>query len=42
MNAVWEAWIDPLHPPVRCTVEASLGLPELLIEFSVIAVKKSV
>lgn len=32
MNRVWEAWIDPEHPPARATVEASLALPELLIE----------
>lgn len=41
MNQVWEAWIDPQHAPARCTVQASLGLPELLIELSVIAVKKT-
>ncbi|WP_233849920.1 RidA family protein [Paraburkholderia sp. HD33-4] len=37
MNAVWQGWIDPEHLPARCTVQATLGLPELLVEFSVIA-----
>lgn len=39
MNTIWEAWVDPLHSPARCTVQASLGCPDLLIEFSVIAIK---
>jgi len=37
MNAVWQAWVDPEHLPARCTVQATLGLPELLVEFSVTA-----
>jgi len=37
MNAVWQQWVDPDHLPARCTVEATLGLPDLLVEFSVTA-----
>ncbi|WP_244195919.1 RidA family protein [Paraburkholderia susongensis] len=37
MNAVWQNWGDPEHLPARCTVQATLGLPELLVEFSVTA-----
>jgi enamine deaminase RidA (YjgF/YER057c/UK114 family) len=37
MNAVWQSWIDPGHLPARCTVQATLGLPELLVEFSATA-----
>jgi enamine deaminase RidA (YjgF/YER057c/UK114 family) len=37
MNAVWQNWVDPQHLPARCTVQATLGLPELLVEFSVTA-----
>ncbi|HXZ08718.1 MAG TPA: RidA family protein, partial [Paraburkholderia sp.] len=37
MNAVWQDWVDPEHLPARCTVQATLGLPELLVEFSVTA-----
>jgi enamine deaminase RidA (YjgF/YER057c/UK114 family) len=33
MNAVWQDWVDP----ERCTVQAALGLPGLLVEFSVTA-----
>ncbi|QQC65777.1 RidA family protein [Paraburkholderia ginsengisoli] len=37
MNVVWQDWVDPEHLPARCTVQARLGLPELLVEFSVTA-----
>jgi enamine deaminase RidA (YjgF/YER057c/UK114 family) len=37
MNAVWQDWVDPEHLPARCTVQATLGLPELLVEFSATA-----
>lgn len=37
MNAAWQRWVDPGHLPARCTVQAKLGLPELLVEFSVTA-----
>ncbi|WP_414451574.1 RidA family protein [Burkholderia sp. 22PA0099] len=37
MNAAWQQWVDPDHLPARCTVQATLGLPELLVEFSVTA-----
>jgi enamine deaminase RidA (YjgF/YER057c/UK114 family) len=37
MNSVWQNWVDPEHLPARCTVQATLGLPELLVEFSATA-----
>lgn len=37
MNSAWQQWVDPDHLPARCTVQATLGLPELLVEFSVTA-----
>lgn len=37
MNAVWQQWVDPDDLPARCTVQATLGLPDLLVEFSVTA-----
>lgn len=37
MNAVWQQWVDPDHLPARCTVQTTLGLPELLVELSVTA-----
>ena len=39
MNRVWEAWIDPLHPPARATVEARLAGPEYKVEIAVVAVR---
>lgn len=32
MNAVWEAWIDPDHPPARATVESKLAADDIRIE----------
>jgi enamine deaminase RidA (YjgF/YER057c/UK114 family) len=32
MNAVWIDWIDRDAPPARATVQAVLGLPDILIE----------
>jgi enamine deaminase RidA (YjgF/YER057c/UK114 family) len=37
MNAVWEAWVDPNHPPARATVEAALAGPEYRVEIAVLA-----
>lgn len=37
MNAAWQRWVDSDYLPARCTVQATLGLPELLVEFSVTA-----
>ncbi|MBF7682677.1 RidA family protein [Acinetobacter sp. B5B] len=39
MNTVWDAWIDPEHPPARTCVEAKLYAPEVLVEMTAIAVK---
>jgi enamine deaminase RidA (YjgF/YER057c/UK114 family) len=32
MNAAWLDWIDRNEPPARATVQAVLGLPDILIE----------
>jgi enamine deaminase RidA (YjgF/YER057c/UK114 family) len=37
MNEVWNAWVDPAHPPVRACVEAALFRPGLLVEIMVTA-----
>jgi enamine deaminase RidA (YjgF/YER057c/UK114 family) len=37
MNAVWDAWIAPGHPPARATVESRLAAPEYKVEIAVIA-----
>ena len=39
MNAAWDAWVDPKHPPARATVEARLAAPEYLVEIAVIAAR---
>jgi enamine deaminase RidA (YjgF/YER057c/UK114 family) len=39
MNAVWNAWVDPVKPPVRACVEAALFRPEVLVEIMVTAAK---
>ena len=37
MNKVWDAWVDPAHPPARATGEAKLAAPEYKVEIIVIA-----
>lgn len=32
MNRVWVDWIDKDEPPARATVEAAMGLPDILVE----------
>jgi enamine deaminase RidA (YjgF/YER057c/UK114 family) len=32
MNSAWQAWIDRDAPPARATVQAILGLPDILVE----------
>lgn len=32
MNLAWVAWIDKDEPPARATVQAVLGLPDILVE----------
>jgi enamine deaminase RidA (YjgF/YER057c/UK114 family) len=39
MNAVWNAWVDPLNPPVRACVRAELYRPEVLVEIMVTAAR---
>jgi len=38
-NAVWNAWVDPQHPPVRACVRADLTRPEFLVEIMVTAAR---
>lgn len=38
MNAVYDRWIDPAHPPARACVEARLADPDLRVEMTAIAV----
>lgn len=40
MNEVWDAWVADGFQPARACVEARMARPELLVEMSVIAVKK--
>lgn len=35
MNAAWEAWVDPQHPPARATVESRLAADDILVEIQV-------
>ena len=37
MNAAWDAWVDPLNPPARATVDARLASQQYLVEISLIA-----
>ncbi len=39
MNAVWDAWIDPVNPPARACVESRLVTPDFLVEVMIIAAK---
>ena len=32
MNSAWMSWIDRDAPPARATVQAVLGLPDILVE----------
>ena len=32
MNSVWVDWIDKEEPPARATVQAAMGLPDILVE----------
>lgn len=40
MNVIWDAWVDPEHPPSRACAEAKLATPEYLVEFIFVAAKK--
>lgn len=32
MNTAWVEWIDADEPPARATVQATMGLPDILVE----------
>ncbi|MDO5603575.1 MAG: RidA family protein [Paracoccus sp. (in: a-proteobacteria)] len=40
MNAVYDGWIDPAHPPARACAEARLAAPGYRVEFIVTAARK--
>ncbi|WP_411382016.1 RidA family protein [Pseudomonas sp. MPB26] len=40
MNEVWSAWLTPGVAPTRTTLQAELARPSVLVEISVIAVRK--
>ncbi|PSH69867.1 hypothetical protein CU102_06315 [Phyllobacterium brassicacearum] len=37
MNAVWDAWVDPVNTPARATGEAKLATPEYKVEIIITA-----
>lgn len=37
MNTGWMEWVDQSAPPARATVEAKMGLPEILVEVQFVA-----
>ena len=39
MNAVWDAWVDPVNPPARATCEAKLAAPGYRVEVVVVAAR---
>ena len=39
MNAVWDAWVDPVNTPGRATCEARMATPKVLVEIIVIAAR---
>jgi enamine deaminase RidA (YjgF/YER057c/UK114 family) len=39
MNAVWDEWVTPGHPPARACVESKLARPQLKVEISVVAAR---
>ncbi|MBD8191341.1 RidA family protein [Pseudomonas fluorescens] len=40
MNEEWSAWLSPGMAPTRTTLQAELARPSVLVEISVIAVRK--
>ena len=40
MNDVWSAWLTPGQAPTRTTLQAELARPSVLVEISVIAVRR--
>lgn len=40
MNDVWSAWLTPGQAPTRTTLQAELARPGVLVEISVIAVRR--
>lgn len=37
MNAVWDAWVDPINPPARATCGVALARPGMRVEMIVVA-----
>ena len=38
-NEIWDAWVDPAHPPARACVEARLASPGVDVEIGIIAAR---
>lgn len=41
MNAVWDQWVPQGHAPARACVEARLARPDLLVEVSIVAARRT-
>ena len=41
MNEVWSQWLSPGKAPTRTTLQAQLARPEVLVEITVIAARRS-
>ncbi|SHO43969.1 RidA family protein [Desulfopila aestuarii] len=41
MNEVWDNWVPAGYAPARACVEATMARPDLLVEISVIAARKT-
>lgn len=39
MNAVWIAWLGDKDQPARTCVQATMGLPEILVEITAVAAR---
>ena len=39
MNAVWDDWVAPRHPPTRACVQARLASPKYALEIRVLAAR---
>ena len=38
-NEVWDAWVDPEHPPARACVESRLAAPNIDVEIGIVAAR---
>ena len=38
-NEIWDAWVDPEHPPARACVESRLAAPDIDVEIGIVAAR---